>query len=77
MWFNKADVLRQESERVVEKALRASGWKHTCKTPGSVWMWEKELDGVVYRMPFGDASSVQEVADRDAYFDKFPDELGD
>jgi hypothetical protein len=24
--------------------LQMRGWKDTCKTPGSVWMWEKTID---------------------------------
>jgi hypothetical protein len=23
--------------------LRRSGWRHTCATPGSMWMWTKQI----------------------------------
>lgn len=77
MWFCKRDVLEMESEQVVSKALRAAGWKHTSQTPCSVWMWQKEIGGVTLSVSQGDAETIQERADREAYFKQFPDELGD
>ena len=37
---------RYERELIDDKRnafLRANGWKYTCDTPGSVWMWEKTI----------------------------------
>lgn len=77
LWFVKADALQQQADRTVERALRAAGWEYTCNTPGSVWMWQKEIDGATYRMSRENAARIQEDADRDAYFDQNPDEIGD
>lgn len=39
-----------------KKILAARGWKETCNTPGSVWLWEKKLDdGRVILMTFDSA----------------------
>ena len=77
MWFCKADVLSQRAASIVEKALRAAGWKHTSQTPCSIWMWQKEIDGRLYCVSQSDAAMIQERADRNAYFKQFPDELSD
>jgi hypothetical protein len=77
VWFNKADALRDEAQQVVNKALHAAGWRSTSQTPCSVWMWQKMIDGVLYSVSDSDAAMIQERADRNAYFDRFPDELGD
>lgn len=76
-WFCRRDVLEQEAEEIVSKALRAAGWKHTSQTPCSVWMYQKEINGVTFSVSQGDAAMIQERADRRAYFEQFPDELGD
>lgn len=76
-WFCKRDVLEQQAEETVTKALRAAGWKHTSQTPCSVWMWQKEINGVTLSLSQDAAADIQERADRRAYFDRFPDELGD
>lgn len=35
-------------KRAIEAFLERHGWTHTCKTPGSYWLWEKDLgDGRV------------------------------
>jgi len=33
------DRIEEETIRV----LRSSGWRETCQTPGSYWLWEKKL----------------------------------
>jgi hypothetical protein len=77
LWFNRVEVMMTEAEATVSRALRAAGWKHTSQTPGSRWMWERELDGVVYRVSRDDAATMQERFDREAYFKQYPDELSD
>lgn len=39
------DYAREMMEYRVDAFLRARGWKTTCNTPGSYWLWEKEVDG--------------------------------
>jgi DNA polymerase/3'-5' exonuclease PolX len=77
LWFNRAENLREAAEELVVKALRAAGWKHTSQTPGSVWMWEKQIEGISYRVGVEDAARIQEHFDRTDYFKAYPDELGD
>lgn len=46
------------------KFLRQNGWKYTCDTPGSVWLWEKTLtDGRTMLLSHSQAVSW---AERDA-----------
>jgi len=44
------DEMRDNLDEQRGKLLTARGWKHTCQTPGSLWLWQKALDGVTYRM---------------------------
>lgn len=41
------------------KYLEQQGWKHTCNTPGSVWLWERQMDG---RMLLVDMSTAIDMA---------------
>lgn len=77
LWFNRRDYFEQEACDVTMNALRRAGWKYTSQTPGSVWMWEKEIDGTTYRLTQENAASAQEHFDRKDYFKRYPDELGD
>lgn len=77
LWFNKRDALEQEAHDVVTRALCRAGWSHTSSTPGSVWMWQKEIDGKVYSVDQDRAAEIQENLTRAEYFKRFPDELGD
>jgi hypothetical protein len=45
------------------KYLRQSGWHYTCQTPGSYWMWMKELDGKHYLLGRDDADTFQRELD--------------
>lgn len=42
-----------------EAHLRASGWKHTSSTPGSYWMWEREIEGRIFLVEFESAMRIQ------------------
>lgn len=77
LWFNKRDALHMEAQDVVSKALRKAGWKHTSQTHGSIWMWQKDIGGVLYSVSQDRAASIQEHFDRSAYFEQHPEELGD
>jgi hypothetical protein len=41
------DLERLESEldTVRSRLLESYGWEYTCQTPGSVWLWQKVVDG--------------------------------
>lgn len=77
LWFNKRDALEQEAIDVVTRALCRAGWSHTSQTPGSVWMWQREIDGKIYSVSQDRAAEIQEIYARSAYFKQFPAELGD
>lgn len=36
---------REMLEYAVDAFLRSKGWKATCSTPGSFWLWTKTIDG--------------------------------
>lgn len=42
-----------------EAFLRARGWKHTCSTPGSYWLWEREYEGRVLLVERSTALSME------------------
>lgn len=46
-----------------EKYLRKSGWEHTCQTPGSYWMWTKDIGGKLYVCTTKDAFDFQKHID--------------
>jgi len=48
MGFKSVDDVRAAQEDLgyaIGAFLRAAGWAHTSTTPGSYWMWVRELDG--------------------------------
>lgn len=54
------DMLGYREDRFLTK----SGWKHTCSTPGSVWLWERKLpDGRVVLVNKHTALSMQQLFD--------------
>jgi len=54
----------REQARFAEEAyLRGKGWKHTSKTPGSYWLWERELAGRRVLVDFEFALRIQEQAE--------------
>jgi hypothetical protein len=60
-----------------EVYLLKSGWDHSCQTPGSYWMWFKEVDGRQYGCSTADAFRIQASADRNAYALARPEEFED
>lgn len=61
------DIKREEE---MQKYLRRTGWEYTCSTPGSYWMWEKELDGRVLLVGEPTAFRIQGVIEELATLDK-------
>lgn len=43
----------------VDAFLRSKGWKHTSSTPGSFWMWEREINGRVLLVDKDHALAIQ------------------
>jgi hypothetical protein len=76
-WFFKAAQTASESTHIQQTALRAAGWKHTSSTPGSYWMWEKEMEGKTYLVDQATAVRIQENLDREAYAAQYPEEFED
>lgn len=77
LWFNRRDALQIEAGDIEAAALRKAGWHYTSQTPCSVWMWQKEIGGKLYSVSADAAASIQERADREAYFKQYPEELSD
>jgi hypothetical protein len=45
----------------VDQMMKKRGWKYTCKTPGSIWLWEKTMsDGRVILTDRGTAGMLEE-----------------
>ena len=48
-------------KRRVDAMMKKRGWNHTCKTPGSLWLWEKTMpDGRVILTDRGTAAMLEE-----------------
>lgn len=60
-----------------EKYLRTKGWEHSSSTPGSRWMWFKEVDGRHYGCGADDAFRIQKSIDSRDYASAHPEEFED
>jgi len=43
-----------------DKWLRRNNWEQTCQSPGSYWMWKKEIDGETFLVDSNTAERIQE-----------------
>lgn len=41
--LERADDLKQQATSLEAQFLKEAGWKYTCDTPGSRWLWSKDL----------------------------------
>lgn len=41
--FDRIDGAEEQVKSSKASLLRKHGWEQTCKTPGSLWMWQKDL----------------------------------
>lgn len=59
------DLLDMETEydEACNSYLRDNGWKHTCDTPGSVWLWQKLIDGRLFAVHRDAATQMQDYLD--------------
>ena len=39
----QAQTTVEDAYRECERIIVRRGWRHTCQTPGSVWLWTKKL----------------------------------
>jgi hypothetical protein len=66
-WSDAGDIgstgeARWQEEQLrfrVEAFLRKRGWTHTSSTPGSFWMWFKNIDGVPMYVTQQHAMSIE------------------
>jgi hypothetical protein len=63
MRMEEIDATRERAGQLVDQYLRKSGWEHTCQTPGSYWMWRKEIDGTAYLVDTSSAEQFQRELD--------------
>lgn len=73
----RIQILERRLEDFTRQWMRDSGWKTTSQTPGSYWMWEKEVEGRLYLVDMETARRIQTHQDSKKYFDEHPDEMGD
>lgn len=52
-----------ELAQLRSKYLRLRGWQFTCQTVGSLWLWQKEINGKIYLMSENHAYSLQKELD--------------
>jgi hypothetical protein len=57
--LQEIEALEQETERKTGQFLVNRGWKYVCNTPGSFWLWEKEIKGTIYRCPRDTATEIE------------------
>lgn len=50
---------RQSADDDEAAWLRERGWKHTCQTPGSYWMWQRAWDEKVFLVDQSTAARIQ------------------
>ena len=55
----EVDYAEQQHDFAVALYLRTKGWKHTSDTPGSYWMWEREIDGRTLLVDQNTAALIQ------------------
>lgn len=41
--LDRIESLRHQANGLETKFLEQAGWKYTCCTPGSYWLWKKTL----------------------------------
>lgn len=60
------DNLDAQIENIKEQMrsyLRNQGWEDVCNTPGSLWLWQRNLDGRVLLVPEQTAIKMQKTLD--------------
>jgi hypothetical protein len=45
-----AEISPETIDSIERGILRDAGWSETCDNPGTLWLWEKEIGGRVYRV---------------------------
>ncbi len=64
--MNEIIKARHKLDYESDKYLRENGWTHTCDTPGSYWLWSKELeDGRTMLVEKGMAITLQSHMDEE------------
>lgn len=58
--LEQRQALLNEVETVERTYLRNNGWKETCQSVGSYWMWEKEIQGKTYITGTDQAIRIQQ-----------------
>lgn len=51
--------LRDEIELLATRWLNNHGWNHVSPSPVCCWFWEKEVEGVTYRLSAHDAMELE------------------
>lgn len=59
--------LRLDEQRLIDRReqwLQENGWKRTCHTPGSYWLWQKTFDRWgEFKCSLDTATSIQEASE--------------
>lgn len=58
--YRSLERAQDRLEQYEKEYLRQHGWHYTCQTPGSFWMWQKQLaDGRILLVDQSHAISFQ------------------
>lgn len=68
-------VAGETAKELTHMFLRHHGWKHTSATPGSRWLWWKEIGNGVLLMTINEAFDTQQQLNTETYEDWTPAKL--
>lgn len=61
--YSDIEEAEEAVETIRDQYLRERGWSFVSDTTGSLWVWEKHLDGKTYRMNADSAAYIQSFVD--------------
>ena len=73
-WFVRVARLRREADDLERESLLSKGWT---RLPMAGHLWSGHVGGTQFALDQASAALFQEHADREAYFDKYPEEMED
>jgi hypothetical protein len=54
------DELYEELKSLRSQFLYQQNWNYSCQNPGSLWLWEKEIAGRMFRCDESSAIAIEE-----------------
>jgi hypothetical protein len=70
--YNRISRAEEALKTSKDHYLTARGWQHTCRTPGSMWLWERVYQGRTIMAPLDTAFEMQAHIDTGIYDSEEP-----